>query len=99
MEGVPSAHRSRGVVGAPTQAGVSDEDAQVYAEGLRRGGTLVTIRVADADRARVEAILDGSAVNISDRSAAYRKSGWRAFDPKAPAYTADQRRQLYRSAA
>jgi hypothetical protein len=62
----------------------------------------VTVRVPDADRARVEAILDRSAVNIRDRSAAYRKSGWKGFDPKAPAYTADQvrkERQLYRSAA
>jgi hypothetical protein len=91
-----------GLIGGLTQAGVSDEDAQVYAEGLRRGGTLVTVRVPDADRARVEAILDRSAVNIRDRSAAYRKSGWKGFDPKAPAYTADQvrkERQLCRSAA
>src|SRR3954471_3671816 len=28
-----------GIIGALTQAGVSDEDAQVYAEGVRRGGT------------------------------------------------------------
>jgi hypothetical protein len=53
-------HCERG--GALTQAGVSGEDAHVYAEGLRRGGTLVTVRVPDADRARVEAILDRSAV-------------------------------------
>jgi hypothetical protein len=91
-----------GLIGGLTQAGVSDEDAQVYAEGLRRGGTLVTVRVPDADRARVEAILDRSAVNIRDRGAAFRKSGWKGFDPNAPVYTADQvrkERQLYRSAA
>jgi hypothetical protein len=71
-------------------------------QGLRRGGTLVTVRVPDADRARVEAILDRSAVNVRDRGTAYRKSGWKGFDPKAPAYTADQvrkERQLHRSAA
>jgi len=43
-----------GVIGALTQTGVSDEDAQVYAEGVRRGGSLVTVRVPDADRARVQ---------------------------------------------
>jgi hypothetical protein len=42
-----------GVVGALTQAGVSEEDAHSYAEGVRRGGTLVSARVADADRARL----------------------------------------------
>ena len=31
-----------GVVGALTKAGVKDEDAHVYAEGIRRGGALVT---------------------------------------------------------
>ena len=35
-------------VGALTQAGVSEEDAHSYVEGVRRGGTLVSARVADA---------------------------------------------------
>src|SRR6201984_1101525 len=52
-----------GVVGALTQAGVSDEEAPLYAEGVRRGGTLVSARVPDADRVRFEAILEQSAVN------------------------------------
>jgi hypothetical protein len=39
---------------------VSEEDAHSYAEGVRRGGTLVTARVPDADRARFESILDQS---------------------------------------
>src|SRR6186997_752071 len=44
-----------GIVGALTQAGVSEADAHSYAEGIRRGGTLVSARVAEADRARFEA--------------------------------------------
>ena len=60
-----------GIVGALTQAGTSEEDAYVYAEGVRRGGTLVSARVADADRTRYEAILDRSSVNIRDRGAAW----------------------------
>jgi hypothetical protein len=93
---------SGGIVGALSQAGVSEEDAHVYAEGVRRGGTLVTVRVPDSDRARVEALFDRSAVNIRDRGAAYRNAGWKGFDPKAPAYTADQvrkERDLYRRSA
>ena len=39
-----------GLIGALTQSGVSEEDANVYAEGVRRGGTLVTARVPDAER-------------------------------------------------
>src|SRR4029450_5337626 len=68
-----------GIVGALTEAGVSDEDAQSYAEGVRRGGTSVTARVADADRARFEAMLAQSAINMEERRTAWRKSGWQKF--------------------
>lgn len=91
-----------GLIGALTQAGVSEDEANVYAEGVRRGGTLVTARVPDGDRARVEAVLDRAAVNIRDRGAAWRKAGWTRFDPAASPYTADQvskERQLYRRPA
>jgi hypothetical protein len=87
-----------GVVGALTQAGISKEDAPLYAEGVRRGGTLVSARVPDADRARLDAILNKSAVNLQDRSAAWQKSGWKTFDPASKPYGADdvrKERQLY----
>ncbi len=87
-----------GVIGALTEAGVSKEDAPLYAEGVRRGGTLVTARVADADRARFDAVLNQSAVNLRDRSAAWQKSGWNTFDPSSKPYGADEvrkERQLY----
>ncbi|WP_369725636.1 hypothetical protein AB8Z38_13495 [Bradyrhizobium sp. LLZ17] len=89
-----------GVVGAMTQAGVSDEEAPLYAEGVRRGGTLVSARVPDADRARYEAILNQSAVNLRDRSAAWQKAGWKSYDPSAQPYGAEEvrrERQLYGS--
>ena len=88
-----------GIIGALTQAGVKEEDAQLYAEGIRRGGTLVSARVPDTDRARYELVLNRSAVNLKERSAAYRKAGWDRFDPSAPALSADQirkERELYR---
>ena len=87
-----------GVVGALTEAGVSREDADSYAEGVRRGGTLVSARVADADKTRLEAVLDQSSVNLRDRSAAWQKAGWKSFDPASKPYGADEvrkERQLY----
>lgn len=87
-----------GIVGALTEAGVSKEDAPLYAEGVRRGGTLVSARVPDSDRARLDAILNQSAVNLRDRSAMWQKSGWKTFDPGSKPYDADQvrkERQLY----
>jgi hypothetical protein len=88
-----------GLIGALTQSGVSEEDAHVYAEGVRRGGTLVTAKVPDADRQRYEAILDRSAVDIRERAKLYEEGGWNRFDPNAPPYTADQvrrEREMYR---
>ena len=89
-----------GIIGALTQAGVSEEDAHVYAEGVRRGGTLVTAKIPDADRARFEAILDRSAVDIRNRALMWEKSGWTRFDANAPHYTAEEirrERELYRN--
>jgi hypothetical protein len=87
-----------GVVGALTQAGVSEEEAPLYAEGVRRGGTLVSARVAEADRGRLDSILDQSAVNLRDRSSAWQKSGWKSFDPSSKPYGAEEvrkERELY----
>lgn len=79
-----------GVIGALTEAGVSKDDAETYVEGVRRGGTLVSARVAENERARLDAILDRSAVNIHNRRSAWQKSGWKSYDPAAAPYTADQ---------
>ena len=82
-----------GVVGALTQAGVSKEDADIYAEGLRRGGAVVSARVPDRDASRLQAIMDRSAVDIAERGAAYRQAGWKSFNPTATPYTAEQIRK------
>ena len=59
----------------------------------RPSSALVTARVPEAERERAEAILERNSVNIRDRGAAYRKSGWKGYNPSAPAYTADQVRR------
>ena len=89
-----------GIVGALTEAGVSSEEAHSYAEGVRRGGTLVSARVADTDRSRLDAILNELAVNLRDRSAAWQKAGWKSFDSTSKPYGAEdvrKERQLYSS--
>jgi hypothetical protein len=76
-----------GIVGALVGAGVSEKDAHVYSESVRRGGTLVSVRTKDADAARVQAILDRyKPIDPAVRAAEYRKEGWTTFDPDAPAY-------------
>jgi hypothetical protein len=100
LTGAAAGGATGGLIGALSQqAGLSDEDSAVYAEGLRRGGAVVSARVDDADAARLQATMDRSAVRISERAAAYRKSGWSSYDPQARPYTADEvvrERSLYR---
>ena len=79
-----------GPLGALTNASISEDDAQVFVEGVRRGGTLVAARVSPVDLPRIEPIMNRSAVKLQERCELYRRSGWQAFDPNAIPYTADQ---------
>jgi hypothetical protein len=76
-----------GIVGALTESGVSERDAHVYAEGVRRGGSLVTARVDDRLAGEAERILRGErAVNLDERRSAYEAGGWTGFDAAAEPY-------------
>src|SRR6202166_4866202 len=79
-----------GLLGALTNAGISEEDAQVFVEGVRRGGTLVAARVPQSEFPRIEAIMNKGAIKLQERCELYRKGGWQSFDPNAVPYTADQ---------
>ena len=77
-----------GLVGALTKEGVPEEDANVYAEGVRRGGTLVTAKVADDLAPAARFILTKNrTVDIGARRTLYVQQGWSRFDDTAPAYT------------
>src|SRR5690606_7195064 len=80
-----------GLLGALKEAGHGDEDAHVYAEGVRRGGTLVSVRTTDAERARVETILDNRrGLDAVTRGGVYRQAGWTEFDPRGEPYSPEQ---------
>jgi hypothetical protein len=67
--------RRRGASRSLTGAGVSERDAHFYAEGVRRGGTLVTARVDDDRASTAREILQRyKAVDPAARGAAYRGS-------------------------
>jgi hypothetical protein len=79
------------IVGTLKNAGHSEEDSHVYAEGVRRGGTMVSARVPDTNSAQAEAVLDrNKPVDVATRGAAYRQTGWTGFDENAPAFTSDE---------
>lgn len=101
LVGAAAGGATGGLLGALKEAGHSDEEAHVYSEGVRRGGTLVSVK-ADEDRAgEIEQILNGRrGVDALSRGQAYRDSGWTAFDQNATPYTADEierERSLYRT--
>ncbi|MBN8840376.1 MAG: hypothetical protein J0I25_09255 [Sphingomonadales bacterium] len=80
-----------GIVDALKNAGHGDEEANFYAEGIRRGGTLVSAKVP-ADRiADAEVVLRRhKAVDRQVRSDLYRRGGWSRFDVAAPAYSPEE---------
>ena len=84
LAGVGVGAATGGLLGALTGAGVDEQEAHVYTEGVRRGGSLVTVRVAETDLARVNEIMnrEGAAVDWQQRRASYGPD-WRGFDPAA----------------
>ncbi|MGH6877867.1 MAG: hypothetical protein ACREHV_10890 [Rhizomicrobium sp.] len=91
--GVVAGGVAGGIVGALAGSGVSRENAELYAEAVRRGGAIVTARVPDDEAGRYEVILHRSAIDMSRRAGMYRSTGWKGYDPAAPAYTAEQVRR------
>jgi len=74
-----------GLIGALTGAGVPESDAQVYAEGVRRGGALVTVRTPaeQAELAR-DILRTANGVDLADRRRLYESEGWRGSEPAGP---------------
>lgn len=80
-----------GLIGAMTSSGVSEDDAHVYAEGVRRGGTLVTAKVEETLVPEAEAILKRSNwVDPAERRVAYNEQGWTRFDDTLEPYAPEQ---------
>ncbi|MGU3539423.1 hypothetical protein [Methylobacterium sp. A54F] len=66
-----------GLLGGLTGAGLSHHEAEAYAEGVRRGGTLVTVRADDDHADRAMAILDKhGSIDLDERAQDWRAQGW-----------------------
>ena len=68
-----------GIIGALVGLGIPEEDANFYAEGVKRGGVLVTVRADDARAVRgvdpdaaVAAVCRDAASNMPPRTASCR---------------------------
>jgi hypothetical protein len=80
-----------GVVGALVSAGVPEQEAHVYCEAVRRGGTMVSVRVADDRVEHVQQIMNRyEPVDAMERRSVYSGEGWKRFDPAAAPYRPSQ---------
>lgn len=91
IAGAAAGAATGGVLGGLIGLGIPKEHAELYAEGIRRGGTLVTVNVGDEETQRVRDLLDrDGAVDIEQRGGYYRSQGFDAYDSNQPAYTMEQ---------
>jgi uncharacterized membrane protein len=78
-----------GLIGSLIDLGIPKQEAGYYAEGLRRGGAVVTI--STMDEGMVNRVIDiferYGAVDIDRRVEEWRQSGWIDYDPNTTPYT------------
>jgi hypothetical protein len=80
-----------GLIGGLTELGVPESEAEYYAESVRRGGAVVTVRVDESRADEAEAVLDRhGAIDIKERVERWRGEGWSGYDPEARLYSADE---------
>jgi hypothetical protein len=89
--GVAAGGLAGGVVTALAGTG-TEEEIQVYAESIRRGDTLVTVRMPDERAQEAARILTSFPyVDVAAREAEYRAAGWERFDEAGQPYTGERR--------
>jgi stress response protein YsnF len=74
-----------------TDLGVPRDEAEIYAEGIRRGGSVVLVRTDDASAEEAASIMEGRrAVDYETRSAAWRAEGWTGYEASAYPFTTEE---------
>jgi hypothetical protein len=74
-----------GVVGALMETGVSEDHARVFVEGVRRGGTLLTVRIDEKYADEVRQVLDTHGpIDPDQRGTDLRSEGWEPYSDDTP---------------
>lgn len=73
-------YSTTGLLSGLARAGLPSTDAELYAEGVRRGGTLVIVTAPDdlANRA-FDILARHETVDLDERMATWKRSGWSGF--------------------
>lgn len=73
-----------GMVGALVDLGIPDEEAEIYAEGVRRGYNMVAVQTPESRVDQARLIMERAGlVDMEQRVGEWRESGWDRFDPEA----------------
>lgn len=76
-----------GLIGALTDSGLSQDEAHTYAEAVRRGSILVSVRASDSEASEVQAVMDRHGPSdLVTRRAHWEKEGWTGYDADARPY-------------
>jgi hypothetical protein len=68
--------------------GISDDEADYYAEAIRRGNAVVTVTAKDENQAALisDILRRYHPINLKRRADEWRQKGWQGFDPQAEPY-------------
>lgn len=88
-----------GIIGGLTKAGISEEDAVRYQEGIRRGGVLVLVFADDTNADLAAEVLNRhNPVDIEQREKSWRDSGWASGAEGSDTFTPGREPQRERAA-
>ncbi len=80
-----------GLLGALVDLGFSPDEAEFYAEGVKRGGVLVSVETDEEDEGEISDILRGAgAVDMETRRQTWRNEGWTSFEETGEAEKSDE---------
>lgn len=83
-----------GLIGALTESGIPETEAKHYAEGVRRGDVLVTVKTDPLHADEVCDVLDRhDAIDVEDRVEDWRSRGWTGYSETAQPLRDEELRQ------
>lgn len=81
MAGAGVGAATGGILGAMVTLHIPFEDAQVYAEGVKRGAILVTVEVDESESAQASQVIrDAKPLDLRALRTEWEQAGWRKFD-------------------
>lgn len=71
-----------GILGAMLELSISEEDAEIYAEAVKRGHILVAVQAAGEDVTLAERIMaNANAEDVKNLREQWRAAGWQGYEP------------------